>query len=99
MWLGESNKVDLVLEEPLTLLLTRKERRNLKLSLQWQDPVAAPIKKGMKIGTLTVDKNGKKEKFSLLAGNDVAQLGIFYRFSSAINYLIFGAPVNSIAHQ
>ena len=95
VWLGKSAKVDLVLKEPLHLLLAYKERQKLKLSLQWLDPIPAPIKLGDTLGTLMVEIVGKEpNKLSLYAGHDVPVLGMLDRISAALNYLIFGAPVS-----
>jgi len=46
VWLGNATKVDLVLDATLHLLLSYNERRDLKLSVQWLDPVPAPILAG-----------------------------------------------------
>ena len=46
VWLGTQNKVNLVLKEPLELVLARSDRRKRKVSVQWTDPVPAPIKAG-----------------------------------------------------
>jgi D-alanyl-D-alanine carboxypeptidase (penicillin-binding protein 5/6) len=54
VWLGNATKVDLVLDAPLHLLLSYQERRDLKLSVQWLDPVPAPIEAWDQLGTLTV---------------------------------------------
>ena len=97
VWLGKAAKVDLVLDEPLHLVLSYKERRNAKLSVKWLDPVPAPIKKGEQLGTLTLDVDGKTQKLALRAGQDVQVLGMFDRVSAAVKYLIFGAPVISVA--
>ena len=97
VWLGKEPKVDLVLNEPLNLILSYQERRNTELSVQWLDPVPAPIKKGDQVGTLTLEMNGKTRELSLYAAKDVEVLGIFDRVSAAIKYLIFGAPVISSA--
>jgi len=95
VWLGKAVKVDLVLSEPLHLLLAYQERQNLKLSVQWLDPIPAPIKKGDKLGTLVVDISDKNfKKIPLYAGQDVLALGVFDRISAAIKYLIFGAPIS-----
>ena len=91
--LGNATKIDLVLDEPLHLLLSYQERRDLKLSVQWLDPVPAPIVAGDQLGTLTVDINGDSRKLVLRAGQDIPVLGMFDRVSAAIKYLIFGASV------
>ena len=93
VWLGNATKIDLVLDEPLHLLLSYQERRDLKLSVQWLDPVPAPIVAGDQLGTLTVDVNGDSRKLVLRAGQDIPVLGMFDRVSAAIKYLIFGASV------
>ena len=72
-----------------------QERQNLKLSIQWLDPIPAPIKMGDKLGTLVFDISGKNfKKLPLYAGQDVLALGVFDRISAAIKYLIFGAPTS-----
>jgi len=93
VWLGNATKIDLVLDEPLHLLLSYQERRDLKLSVQWLDPVPAPILAGDQLGTLTVDINGDSRKLVLRAGHDIPVLGMFDRVSAAVKYLIFGASV------
>jgi D-alanyl-D-alanine carboxypeptidase (penicillin-binding protein 5/6) len=93
VWLGNATKVDLVLDASLHLLLSYQERRDLKLSVQWLDPVPAPIVAGDQLGTLTVDINGESRKLALRAGQNVPVLGMFDRVSAAVKYLIFGAPV------
>ena len=84
-----------MLNEPLHLILSYPERRSTKLSVQWLDPVPAPIKKGDQLGTLTLDLNGDIQKLSLHAAQNVHVLGMFDRVSAAIKYLVFGAPVSS----
>ena len=93
VWLGNATKVDLVLDASLHLLLSYQERRDLKLSVQWLDPVPAPIVAGDQLGTLTVDIKGDSRKLVLRAGQNVPVLGMFDRVSAAVKYLIFGAPV------
>ena len=93
VWLGNATKIDLVLDEPLHLLLSYQERRDLKLSVQWLDPVPAPIVAGDQLGTLTVDIKGDSRKLVLRAGQDIPVLGMFDRVSAAVKYLIFGASV------
>ena len=93
VWLGNATKIDLVLDEPLHLLLSYQERRDLKLSVQWLDPAPAPIVAGDQLGTLTVDIKGDSSKLVLRAGQDIPVLGMFDRVSAAVKYLIFGAPV------
>ena len=93
VWLGTQSKVDLVLKEPLELVLARSDRRKLKVSVQWTDPVPAPIKAGQTIGTLVLELPSGKTSYELLAADDVAALGMFDRVGEALKYLIFGASI------
>ncbi|MDB2389897.1 D-alanyl-D-alanine carboxypeptidase [Alphaproteobacteria bacterium] len=97
VWLGKAPSVNLVLAEPLHRVLSRDERRHLKISVNWIDPVSAPISKGQKLGVLTIEGKNNSEKIDLLAANDVDELGVFDRVGAALKYLIFGAGADSIA--
>jgi len=99
IWLGKAPKLDLVLEDPLHLVLSRTDRRRMKMSVQWNDPVPAPIKAGQSIGTLVLELPEEKLVYPLVAASDVAQLGLFDRVGEALKYLIFGAGPDSALLQ
>ena len=96
VWLGNEPRVDLVLEEPLHLVLSRTDRRRMKMSVQWNDPVPAPVTAGQKIGTLTLDFPDRTMSYDLTAAKDVAELGMFDRVGEALKFLIFGAGPDAI---
>ena len=91
IWLGRAQKLDLVLEEPLHLVLSRSDRRRMKMSVQWNDPVPAPIAAGQNIGTLVLELPDEKLVYPLTAASDIGELGVFDRVGEALKYLIFGA--------
>ena len=91
VWLGTVPQVDLVLDAPLKILLSRKERQAMVISVQWLDPVPAPIRAGEQIGTLVVTLPNEVTKLPLRAAQDVDTLGLFNRIGAAVKYLIFGA--------
>lgn len=97
VWLGEQSKVNLVLEEELHLVLSRNDRRKMKVTLQWNDPVPAPITAGQPVGKLILDLPDGKTSYNLLAANSVYDLGMFDRVGEALKYLIFGASADFIA--
>ena len=99
VWLGSEARVDLVLEEPLHLVLSRTDRRRMKMLVQWNDPVPAPIKAGQKIGTLTLDFPDRTMSYDLTAAKDVAELGMFDRVGEALKFLIFGAGPDAVQPQ
>ena len=91
VWLGTSSKVDLVLDAPLRVLLSRKDRQAMVISVRWMDPVPAPIQAGDQIGTLVLSLPDEVISLPLLAANDVDALGFLNRIGAAVKYLIFGA--------
>lgn len=91
VWLGTAPQVDLVLDAPLKLVLSRKDRQAMEISVQWLDPVPAPIRAGDQIGTLVISLPDEVTKLPLRAAQDVDALGLFNRIGAAVKYLIFGA--------
>ena len=91
IWLGKETKIPLILEKELSRVLSRSERSSTKITVNYNDPVQAPLAKGDKVGTLWLEVNGVREEISLIAGKNVEQLPIFSRITEAIKYLIFGA--------
>ncbi|HBP59832.1 MAG TPA: D-alanyl-D-alanine carboxypeptidase [Alphaproteobacteria bacterium] len=91
VWLGNAGKVGMILEEPLHTVMARSDRRKMTMTVQWNDPVPAPIKAGQTIGTLVVKVPGETKTYDLLAAEDVRALGMFDRVGEALKYLIFGA--------
>lgn len=99
VWLGTKNKIDLVLEEPLHLVMARSDRRKMKVSVNWNDPVPAPITAGQAIGTLVLELPSGKTTYPLLAAENVDGLGMFDRVGEALKYLIFGAGADDVAAE
>ena len=99
VWLGTKNKIDLVLEEPLHLVMAQSDRRKMKVSVNWNDPVPAPIAAGQAIGTLVLELPSGKTTYPLLAAENVDGLGMFDRVGEALKYLIFGAGADDFAAE
>ena len=99
VWLGTKNKIDLVLEEPLHLVMARSDRRKMKVLVNWNDPVPAPITAGQAIGTLVLELPSGKATYPLLAAENVDRLGMFDRVGEALKYLIFGAGADDVAAE
>ena len=92
VWLGNRPTIKLLADQDVYKTMSRKERRDLKVSLNWEDPVPAPISKGQQIGTITLTYEDKREEYPLVSAEDVAALGFFDRITEAVKYLIFGSP-------
>ena len=88
-----------MLKERLDLVISRAERRKMKVTLQWLDPLPAPLVEGDVVGKLVLDLPGKSNSYELLVGKSVKELGLFDRISAALKYLIFGAGADVLANS
>ena len=92
VWLGQEETVPLVAERAVRISLPRASRRGLKAKVVYEGPVPAPIAKGTKIASLVVTApDFKTVEVPLVAGADVARVGVFGRLGAAISYMVWGA--------
>ena len=92
VWLGNQAKIKLLASADVHKVMSRVERRSLKVTLNWSDPIPAPLAKGQEVGMITLTYDDKVENYPLLAAQDVQELGFFDRITEAVKYLIFGSP-------
>ncbi|MBF0628416.1 MAG: D-alanyl-D-alanine carboxypeptidase [Magnetococcales bacterium] len=78
VWKGDAREVDGIVQEPLLVTVSRKERSALEVGVTYDEPLVAPIAAGQKIGTVVV-KAGGKDLFTrdLVAGAAVERGNIF----------------------
>ena len=93
IWLGEEASVPLILEEPLTVALSRKSRQGMKVTASYDGPIAAPVAKGARIGVLRIEGPEMEpiEK-PLIAADAVEELGPVGRIGAAVKHLVLGPP-------
>jgi D-alanyl-D-alanine carboxypeptidase (penicillin-binding protein 5/6) len=76
VWLGERASVPLVLEDKLAVTMPRPSSRQMQVSIRYDAPIPAPIRKGDRLGTLRVTAPGfETVERPLIAGADVGALG------------------------
>ena len=74
-----------------TVNLTNMKKRLLKISLNYNGPIQAPIKKDDILGKLKLSYDGVLVgEYDLLAYEDVKKLNVFSRLMKSINFLIWG---------
>jgi len=95
VWLGEADTVPIVLEAPLTITMQRKARRDMKVVVQMDRPIPAPVKKGDRVATLVITaKDSATIEKPLFAAQDVDRRGLFGRVTAAISHLVFGSATD-----
>ncbi len=95
VWLGAKDLVPLMVDEDLTVTMSRKNRRSMQVKLVYNEPVPAPIIKGTPIARLVITAPEMDDiEVPLLAAENVERPGLFKRVTSAIKYVLFGASAN-----
>ena len=90
VFMGEADTIELRASGAAKVGLYRILRKNIKVHLEYDSPIAAPIKAGDKVGELVVSLPGHpKTKFDLVAGADVERQGVFGRAMASLK-LKFG---------
>ncbi|RVU39386.1 D-alanyl-D-alanine carboxypeptidase [Hwanghaeella grinnelliae] len=91
VWLGSSGTVPLVVEEDVSLTMRRRARNDLKVTVRYDEPIAAPIAAGTQVASLVVTAPGVETlEVPLKAGADIEQLGPVGRLTAAVNFLVWG---------
>ena len=91
VWLGKKDTVKTYIKDDIYKTIPKAKKRLLKVSLNYNGPIQAPIKKDDILGKLKLIFDGELiEEYDLLAYEDVKKLNVFSRLMKSINFLIWG---------
>ncbi len=91
VWLGKDQQVDVYVKEDIYKTIKKAQKKLLKVSVKYNGPVEAPVKKDQKIATLKVVYDQELVgEYDLLAFKDVKKVNFLTRLIKSINYLIWG---------
>jgi len=91
VWLGKKDTVKAYIKNDIYKTIPKARKKLLKVSLNYNGPIQAPIKKDDLLGKLQLTYNGNFIKeYDLLAYEDVKKLNIFSKLIKFINFLIWG---------
>ena len=80
-----------VAAKDLDIVMPRTRRNDVRMSVSYQAPLAAPVKKGTVVGKLKVEiPDQAPMEVDLMAANDVPRLGAFGRAKARAKYLLSG---------
>jgi D-alanyl-D-alanine carboxypeptidase (penicillin-binding protein 5/6) len=89
VWLGAEDSVPLTVERDLVVTLPLKARPNMMVSVNYDGPVAAPIKAGERLAVLRINAPGMDTmEYPLFAAADVEQLGLLGRLAVAFQHVV-----------
>ncbi len=90
-WLGRKEKIKVVTKDDFYLTLNKKDIRHLKIFLEYDGPIKAPIQKDQKIASLIVlNKDETIKTLPLYALEKVSKVNFFKSLFTSLNYLIWG---------
>ena len=91
VWLGKKETVKVSTNKDIYKTIKKARKRNLKVSVNYEGPVEAPIMKNEVLGKLkVVYKDEIIGEYDLFASEDVKKLNMFSRLMRSLNYLIWG---------
>jgi D-alanyl-D-alanine carboxypeptidase (penicillin-binding protein 5/6) len=91
VWLGKEEKVSVYTKHDIFKTIKKGKKKNLEISVNYDGPVEAPIKKDDKIAILKIVYEGKLiGQYNLLASKNIKKINFISRLFKSLNYLIWG---------
>ena len=91
VWLGKEDTVDVYTNENIYKTIKKAKKKLLKVSVNYDGPVEAPINKDQKVATLKVVYDQELVgEYDLLALKEIKKVNFFSRLLKSLNYLIWG---------
>jgi D-alanyl-D-alanine carboxypeptidase (penicillin-binding protein 5/6) len=91
VWLGKQDKVDVYTNEDVYKTIKKAKKKLLKISVKYEGPIEAPIKKDQKVAILKVVYDDELVgEYDLLASKEVKKVNFVSRLLKSLNYLIWG---------
>ncbi len=91
VWQGTQKTIKSYINEDVYQTIPKAKKKYLKVSIDYQGPLKAPILKNEIIGKVKISyKDEQIGEYDLLAFENVKRQNIFSRFISSMNFLIWG---------
>jgi serine-type D-Ala-D-Ala carboxypeptidase (penicillin-binding protein 5/6) len=91
VWLGVTAKVPLTVSRDLVVTLPRRARKDMKVTVEYDPPIAAPITKGQTVGKVIVTApDVPPTDVPLVAAADIGRMEPLGRIATLAGYLVWG---------
>ena len=91
VWQGKENTIDVYTEQDVYKTIKKAKKKLLKVSVNYEGPIEAPIQKGEKVAILKVVYDDEiVGEYDLLASKEVKKVNFVSRLLKSLNYLIWG---------
>ena len=90
-WLGKKDKIIATSKEDFYITINKKDIRHLKILLEYNGPISAPVDKGTQVAKIIISKKDEIIKsLPLYASEDIKKVNFFKSLLTSLNYLIWG---------
>jgi len=91
VWLGKKKFVNTYVKKDIYKTIPKARKKLLKVSIYYEGPIQAPIKKDDILGKLKITYKGELiDEHNLYAFEDIKRLNVFSRLLKSVNFLIWG---------
>ena len=91
VWLGKKDTVQTYVKSDIYKIVPKARKKFLKVTLNYEGPIQAPIKKDDILGKLKITyKDELIDEYDLFAFESIKKLNVFSRLIRSINFLIWG---------
>ncbi len=91
VWLGKDQEVKVYTKENIYKTIKKGQKKKLKVKIEYEGPVEAPIKKDQILAKLKIVYDQEQiGEYNLFAQKNVKKVNIFSRLLKSLNYLIWG---------
>ena len=90
-WLGKKDFVNGTVKEDVYVTISKKEIKNLKVTINYNGPIKAPIEKDQEIATLIVKIDDEEIRSLPIYSNEkIKKVNFFKSLFISLNYMIWG---------
>ena len=91
VWLGKKDKVQVYVNKDIYKTIPKARKKHLKVFIEYEGPIVAPIKKDQQVGNLKVLYKGELlNEHKVYALEEIKKMNVFSRIIKSVNYLIWG---------
>ena len=91
VWLGKKEKIPVTVKEDLYITVLKRKKSTIKVFIEYNGPLQAPVEKNTKVAVLKVFLNDEPYKtLDLFSNEEVKRVNIFLRIIKSFNFLIWG---------
>ncbi len=93
VWNGRRPSVGLEVREPISVVMHRRARKNIKAVVTYDGPLSAPIDSAQQVATLTITAPGLGPlEYPVYPTDDVKRTGVLGQMGTALKHLLLPKP-------